>query len=130
MGSFVPLLGSGYAAPSTRWCPRCGARLSRYASQSETMCAPCQGVVHPWIAPLPRTPADELERRRLAWAANDTLTCECGAPKSRGAQSCVHCYIARISNKDPWHGPDCPHCGGHKAIDARMCHHCRYPGAA
>ena len=28
--------------------------------------------------------------------------------------------------EDPWHGPVCQ-CGGHKAIDARMCRYCRYP---
>jgi len=122
----VPTLGSGYAAPSSRTCARCGCRLSRYSGMTERYCAPCATVIHPYVKPELRTPLGELERRREAWHRNASNQCECGAYKSQGAQTCVKCYIQRISNKDPWHGPVCA-CGGHKAIDARMCKYCRYP---
>jgi hypothetical protein len=125
MGSFVPLLGAGYAAPATRYCA-CGTRMSRYAGASETRCAPCEARLNPWQPPLP------LERRRDAWREYTTTTCKCGAPKSAGAKRCLRCHIAAIGLGHPeWYGKTCA-CGGPKSEESRMCHKCRYPktGAA
>jgi hypothetical protein len=125
MGSFAPILGTGYAAPGQRWCPRCGARLSRYALQSEVYCAPCAAVLHPWT---PRPAYEAPESRRAAyWHANKNTTCTCGAYKSAGSRSCVKCYLERIGKHHPAHwGPVCQ-CGGPKHAEARMCKYCRYP---
>ena len=82
IGNMVPLLGAGYAAPGTRYCARCACRLSRYASQNETHCAPCQGVLHPWTMP-------EFRSKRYY---DD---CACGAKKSVTSMTCVTCYRER-----------------------------------
>jgi hypothetical protein len=107
MGSFVPMLGTGYAAPGTRWCPRCGARLSRYALQSETMCAPCQAHLHPWVIPEPRPmpptvcpecggykqPASKKCRRCREGdpTSGPRRTCICGRLARRGRRTCSRC---------------------------------------
>ncbi len=129
LGEAVPHYAAQQHAPAHH-CTRCGCRLRH---QNHTAyCAPCTDAVWPWQPPTPTTvtPVDELERRRLAWHRNASEECECGSAKSRGAATCLRCYLNKITNKDPWHGPECPGCGGHKAMDARMCHQCRYPNGA
>ncbi len=125
MGTFVPLLSSSYAAPSARTCPRCGCRMSRYATQSETMCAPCSSTVHPWTPPEPRL-EHALTRRGELYRLYKGTECACGAPKAAGAKRCKRCHLAFIANPSPYHGRVCPHCAGPKSIGAAMCFTCRY----
>jgi DnaJ-class molecular chaperone len=91
MGSFVPLLGSGYAAPSSRTCARCKCRLSRYAAQTETTCAPCEATVNPWAPPAMRTrKSDECPT--------------CGGLKQRVSKRCRKCADAGIRLDFSTHG--------------------------
>jgi hypothetical protein len=123
MADFVPLLGSGYAAPSQRSCARCGCRLRH--GNHEAYCAPCQATLHPWHAPDPSR--DAARRRAAEWEANKGNRCACGGYKTAGARSCVQCHLQRIGAHHPaWYGPTCE-CGGRKNPEARMCRQCRYP---
>jgi hypothetical protein len=111
MGSFAPTLGSGYAAPGTRWCPRCACRLSRYALQSEVYCAPCAAVLHPWVMPEMRTrKKDECP--------------DCGGLKLRTSKQCGQCRDKEIKRrKQPYNGGTCL-CGRWKNKYATMCRTC------
>lgn len=106
MGSFVPLLGAGYAAPATRYCA-CGTRMSRYAGMSETRCAPCEARINPWQPPEPRPLPDDVcpqcggykrasSMRCRKCREGDPLSgtrrqCECGRLARRGRRRCSHC---------------------------------------
>ncbi len=128
MGDFVGYTPARSHADTARHCARCRCRLRM--GNATAYCAPCHELVHPWTPPVLKTPVDELERRRQNWHRNASETCSCGSAKSRGAATCLRCYLNMITNKDPWHGPECPGCGGHKAMDARICKRCRYPNGA
>ncbi len=112
--------------PETRYCPRCNAKISRYAAHTETLCAPCAASLHPWTPPSPELL--RARRRAAEWETTKGTRCKCGGPKSAGARSCVRCYLIRIGAHHPaYYGPICSGCGGPKRPEARQCHHCRYP---
>ena len=91
MGSFTPTLGSGYAAPSTRTCAKCGCRISRYAGMAETRCAPCEARINPWQPPAMRTrKSDECP--------------SCGNLKLRTSKRCRKCADAGVKLDFTSHG--------------------------
>ncbi len=85
LGQAVPTLGAGYAAPSTRYCARCQCRLSRYANQTETMCAPCHAALWPWAPP------------RLPITRKHNACPSCGGFKDRRSHRCRACADAGIT---------------------------------
>lgn len=112
----------------TRWCPRCGCKLSRYAAAHETYCAPCERVlVSEGQLTLPpfEPEASSAEQARAAVTDRGRRSRKPGEPVPHNWAAIQASVEARRKPGSKW-SRECA-CGGRKGSGAVMCRACRYP---